>query len=77
MTPKPTVTQAMTCRRPAVIWQPYTDDSGSGEPALLIHADANGLLVINQEGREVLIQRETLPELIKQLKRIASETPHD
>src|SRR3990167_5498293 len=39
MTPKPTVTQAMTCRRPAVIWQPYTDDSGSGEPALPIHAE--------------------------------------
>lgn len=71
---KPITANAMTCCQPVVIWQPYIDGAGS-EPALLVHSDAGGLLVIQQEGREVLIQRKTLPELIKQLQRLAKETP--
>jgi hypothetical protein len=71
---KPITASAMTCCQPVVIWQPYVDGAGS-EPALLVHSDTSGLLVIQQEGREVLIQRETLPELIKQLKRLAAEDP--
>lgn len=70
---KPITAMAMTCCQPVVIWQPYTEGSGAGEPALLVHHDAGGLLVIRQEDNEVLIQRETLPELIKQLKRLATE----
>lgn len=62
----------MNCCRPAVIWQPFTESYGQ-EPALLVQSDASGLLVIEQEGRSVLIQRETLPELIKQLKRLSAE----
>lgn len=66
----------MTCAMQAVIWQPYDDDNGPGEPALLVQRDASGLLSITQEGREVLIQTETLPALIKQLRRLADkETP--
>ena len=57
----------------AVIWQPYTEDCGSGEPALLVQRDASGLLVITQEGRDILVQPETLPELIKQLRRLAGQ----
>lgn len=72
---KPITANAMTCCQPAVIWQPYVDGAGS-EPALLVHSDACGLLVIQQEERHVLIQRETLPELIKQLKRLATEDPN-
>ncbi|MBU1282751.1 MAG: hypothetical protein KJ989_13200 [Gammaproteobacteria bacterium] len=71
---KPITANAMTCCQAAVIWQPYIDGAGS-EPALLVHSDACGLLVIQQEERHVLIQRETLPELIKQLKRLAAEDP--
>ena len=70
---KPPVAITMACCRPIVIWQPYTEDAGAGEPALLIQADSSGLLVIQQEGREVLIQPAVLPELIKALKRMASE----
>lgn len=72
--PKAITANAMTCCQPAVIWQPYVDGGGS-EPALLVHSDACGLLVIQQEDRHVLIQRESLPELIKQLKRLAAEGP--
>lgn len=69
---KPTVSSTMTCAMQAVIWQPYVEGAGS-EPALLVQRDACGLLLITQEGRDVLIQPETLPELIKQLKRLTAE----
>lgn len=72
---KPITANAMTCCQPVVIWQPYTEDRGPGEPAILCHADATGLLVIEQEDRAVLIQPEALPALIKQLQRLAKETP--
>lgn len=67
---KPTTTTGL--QSPTVIWQPYKDGYGQ-EPALLVHRDATGLLVITQEDRDILIQPETLPELIKQLKRLTAE----
>lgn len=73
---KPTIAHTMTSAMQAVIWQPYVDDRGPGEPALLVQRDASGLLSITQEGREVLIQPETLSALINQLRRLADkETP--
>lgn len=72
---KPTTATTMTTAQQAVIWQPYDDDRGPGEPALLVQVDACGLLTITQEGREVLIQPETLPELFKQLRRLAASNP--
>jgi hypothetical protein len=69
---KPTTATTMTTAQQAVIWQPYDDDRGTGEPALLVQVDATGLLTITQEGREVLIQHETLPELFRQLRRLAA-----
>ncbi len=67
---KPTVANTMACAMQAVIWQPFMEGGGA-EPALLVQRDASGLLIITQEGRDVLIQPETLPELIKQLRRLA------
>lgn len=64
---KPTTATAL--QSPKVIWQPFIDDHGQ-EPALLLHRDAVGLIIITQEGRDVLIQPETVPELIKQLRRL-------
>lgn len=72
---KPISAHTMTSAMQAVIWQPFIDDRGPGEPALLVQRDASGLLSITQEGREVLIQPETLPELFKQLRRLAQEAP--
>lgn len=68
---QPTVSHTMTCAAQAVIWQPLVEDTGSFEPALLVQRDATGLLIITQEGRDILIQPETLPELIKQLRLLA------
>lgn len=70
---KPTISHTMTSAMQAVIWQPFIEGAGGPEPALLVQRDAGGLLTITQEGRDVLIQPETLPELIKQLKRLAAE----
>ncbi|WJN60888.1 hypothetical protein [Pseudomonas sp. SO81] len=72
---KPTTSTTMTTAQQAVIWQPYLDDRGPGEPALLVQVDACGLLTITQEGRDVLIQPETLPELFKQLRRLTKGKP--
>jgi len=55
----------------AVIWQPFDENYGGSEPALLIQRDASGLLCIEQEGRSVLIQPTTLPALFAELKRLA------
>ncbi|WP_447593625.1 hypothetical protein [Aquipseudomonas campi] len=70
---KPTVSHTMTSAQQAVIWQPYIEDRGPGEPAILVESDASGLLVLTQEGRHVLIQPETLPALVKELKRLSGE----
>ncbi|WP_405118799.1 hypothetical protein [Pseudomonas leptonychotis] len=70
---KPVVAHTMTSAMQAVIWQPFIEDAGGPEPALLVQRDAGGLLVITQEGREILIQHETLPALFQQLKRLAAE----
>ena len=66
---KPTISHTMACAMQAVIWQPFMEGGGA-EPALLVQRDAAGLLVITQEGRDILIQPEPLPELIKQLRRL-------
>lgn len=70
---RPPVARVMDCAKQAVIWQPFTEEHGPGEPALLIQRDAAGLLTVTQEGREVLIQPDVLPALIQQLKRLAAE----
>lgn len=69
---KPITSRVMDCAQQAVIWQPYLDDRGPGEPAILVERDASGLLVLTQEGRQVLIQPETLPALVKELKRLST-----
>ena len=69
---KPITTTVMNSALQAVIWQPYLEDRGPGEPAILVERDASGLLALTQEGRQVLIQPETLPALIKELKRLSS-----
>lgn len=72
---KPTVSLTMDCANQAVIWQPYLEDRGGAEPAILVQRDSTWLLCIEQEGRSVLLMPETLPELIRQLKRLAKKEP--
>lgn len=69
---KPITATVMNSALQAVIWQPYIEDRGPGEPAILVERDASGLLVLTQEGRQVLIQPETLPALVKELKRLST-----
>ncbi|MEQ6328129.1 hypothetical protein VLF92_07325 [Pseudomonas chengduensis] len=69
---KPITATVMNSALQAVIWQPYIEDRGPGEPAILVERDAGGLLVLTQEGRPILIQPETLPALIKELRRLAA-----
>ncbi|WP_370601130.1 hypothetical protein [Pseudomonas nitroreducens] len=70
---KPTVSLTMDCANQAVIWQPYIEDRVGAEPAILVQRDSTGLLSIEQEGKAVLVAPETLPELVRQLRRLAKE----
>lgn len=69
---KPITSRAMGSAQSAVVWQPFDDDRGPGEPAILVERDATGLLCLTQEGRAIIIQPETLPALTKELKRLAA-----
>lgn len=51
-----------------VMWQECTE--GVPEQALLIEKSEYGYVTIKQEERQIIINNETLPELIKHLKTI-------
>jgi hypothetical protein len=40
----------------------------------LVQSDSTGLLILTQEGRDILIQPSTRPDLFRQLKRLVTET---
>lgn len=69
---KPITATVMNSALQAVIWQPYIEDRGPGEPAILVERDASGLLILTQEGRPINVQPETLPALFKELKRLSA-----
>jgi hypothetical protein len=73
MSAKPTVSTTMASAQQAVIWQACSED-GITEPAILVQSDSTGLLILTQEGRDILIQPSTLPDLFRQLKRLVTET---
>lgn len=51
-----------------VLYQETGDGEEIPEPALLIHVDNGGTLVIDQEGRYITINRGTLKPLIAELR---------
>ena len=51
-----------------VLWQ-KSETSGVGEPALVIRTFCNDRITIKQEDREILINRESLKELIDILRK--------
>ena len=47
------------------------DDCGIAEPAISGSTDASGLIVLVQEGREILVNRKSVPELCRLLRKLA------
>lgn len=70
----------MTVRRlisdPHILWQKADGNSCHlPEPALGIHVDAGGVLVLEQEDRHITLNWASLPELIGLLKDLAKRRP--
>lgn len=55
-------------QNPRVLHQKVNDEYGLPEPAISACNDASGLIVISQQGREILINSESLNEFIKMIR---------
>lgn len=53
---------------PRVLYQTADDDLGIAEPAITASVDNGGLIILNQEGRDLLVNAATVPELIRMLR---------
>ena len=60
---------------PHVLWQTADGDHELPEPAIAVHVDNAGVLVLEQEGRPITVTWASLPELIGQLKDLAKRRP--
>lgn len=57
---------------PRVLFQTADDESMEiPEPAIAASTDATGLIVLEQEGRGILVNRASVPELVKLLRELA------
>lgn len=60
--------------RPRVIHQ-ERDEDGAMESPICACNDETNLIVLSQEGREIIVHRRTVPDLIKVLRELATEVP--
>lgn len=56
-----------------VVFQPYHDEYGVAEQAIAVSVDTSGLIVLNQEGREILINRSSVPDLVRVLRELVKK----
>jgi hypothetical protein len=57
-----------TCNNNTVcVWQDCEDEDNTGEPAILVKG-YTGILELNQNGNEVLINFESMEEIIKAMR---------
>jgi hypothetical protein len=52
-----------------VVWQTAEED-GPPELPVLVHVDAGGMIVLSQEGRDVIVSPRTVKDLCESLKKI-------
>lgn len=55
---------------PHVLTQSCAEDMGLPEPAIAACTDACGLIVLSQEGRDLLVNPESVNELCRLLKKL-------
>lgn len=60
-------------RNPLVVFQTPDDAGGIAEPAIAASHDDMGLIILNQEGREILINRATAPDLVRALRELSKQ----
>lgn len=57
---------------PRVVFQTPDDADSIAEPAIAASRDANGLIILNQEGRDLIINRASVPELVRVLRELGN-----
>lgn len=64
---------------PHTLFQKPDEEFGIAEPAIAGSTDSTGLIILSQEGREILVNRASVPELRKLLTKLdaayAAEQP--
>lgn len=60
-------------RNPLVIYQTPDDVGSIAEPAIAASHDDMGLIILNQEGREMLINRASVPDLVRALRELSKQ----
>jgi hypothetical protein len=55
---------------PRIVWQTCDDECSVAEPAIGVHHDVTPIIILEQNGESVLINIETVPELIRVLKEV-------
>jgi hypothetical protein len=59
---------------PRILSQTADDDDSIEEPAIALHTDAGGLIILNQGGNEILVNKNSVNELCKVLKELRDAT---
>ena len=57
--------------QPHILYQKVEDDMSLPEPAVAASVDAGGIIVLSQEGREILVNRSSAKELAKLINKLA------
>ena len=57
--------------QPHILYQKVEDDMSLPEPAIAASVDAGGIIILGQEGREILVNRSSAKELAKLIMKLA------
>ena len=55
-----------------VVWQKYLDGDAPELPVIL-HVDNGDSIIVSQEGRDVILHPDTLPDFIKAIKQVEKD----
>lgn len=56
---------------PRILYQTPDDEAQIAEPSIAGSNDSSGLIVLSQEGREILINKNSVPDVTKLLKQLS------
>lgn len=57
-------------KNPMVLHQKPDDDIGVPEPAIAGCTDTSGLILLSQEGREILLNRSSVEEFVRMVRKL-------
>jgi hypothetical protein len=60
-----------------VLFQPFDDEHGVAEQAIAASVDSAGSIVLDQEGRHIVIDKASVNELCRLLKKLQKEAANE